>query len=257
VGLCPPTVNLDDGGTYRSSKTQRWLWSCWLDFCEKVNRLPGRKVALLNGDIGELDTKRRSYQIVTPNKATILDMALNTLMPLLEVVNDVVVVRGTLAHVGKSAWLEEAIARDLDNAITPNGDSAPFSHWHVRRVVSGVRFDIAHHATMGRLHNTEKNAANKIAVGTLYRYKVDMEQQAPDVVIRSHNHRYASSGDNYPLFAICSPCWTTATEFVYRVSQENTLASIGGLAFVCYDGEYQYHKYLYDYPKASLRWKNL
>jgi len=26
VGLCPPEVELDDGGTYHASKAQRWLW---------------------------------------------------------------------------------------------------------------------------------------------------------------------------------------------------------------------------------------
>ena len=32
VALCPPKVQLDDGGKYEASKAQLWLWECWLDF---------------------------------------------------------------------------------------------------------------------------------------------------------------------------------------------------------------------------------
>jgi hypothetical protein len=32
VALCPPTVELDDGGTYHHSRTQAWIWNRWIDF---------------------------------------------------------------------------------------------------------------------------------------------------------------------------------------------------------------------------------
>ena len=32
VAICPPRVQLDDGGEYHASKAQRWLWERWKDF---------------------------------------------------------------------------------------------------------------------------------------------------------------------------------------------------------------------------------
>ena len=254
VALCPPIVNLDDGGTYRSSRTQRWLWDCWLDFCHIAEGQPGRKVALINGDLGELDTKRRSNQIITANKATITGMVLDCLEPLLAVVDSIIIIRGTAAHTGKSAWLEEAIAQDLDNAIGETTDKPPISWWHFRGQFGGVRFDVAHHASMGRMPHTEKNAGNKVAAEILYRYCVDMEQKPPHVAIRSHNHRQADSGGNYRTFAVCTRCFTIATEYVFRIGGENRLADIGGHIFNCEAGEYEYKEIPYKPAKGKI-WK--
>ena len=71
VAICPPRVQLDDGGTYHPSPGQRWLNECFADFQARVNELKGVKVLMLCGDMGELDVKRRSNQLITTNKATI------------------------------------------------------------------------------------------------------------------------------------------------------------------------------------------
>ena len=241
VGLCTPLVNLDDGGTYRSSPTQRAIWKAWLDFWQEMERLDGRKILLINGDLGELDDKNRNNQLITRNKATILEMVLNVLKPALDVVDESIIVRGTPAHVGKGAWLEEAIANDLDNVIHDT-DSA--SWWHFRGRIEGVRFDAAHHGPMGRLPWTEKHAGIKVAMIITARY-AEMGAPVPDIAIRSHNHRRSDSGRNFPTKAICTPCWQAATEYVYRIGQENSKADIGGYVLICEDGKYQWIDYRY------------
>ena len=250
VALSPPSIQLDEGGSYRASRGQRWLWDCWLDFRDKVkDDTEGyRRIVVFNGDMGELDTKRRSSQLITPNKATILDMVLTTIEPIISIADAVYVIRGTQAHTGKSAWLEETIAADLDNAVHDGGAS----WWHVRAVASGVRFDIAHHASMGGLPWTEKNAANKIAAIIVNRYMVDMEQRPPHVTLRSHNHRCNDSFDNFKTRAICLPCWSLMTEFGYRIGRENSIADIGGAVTFCEDGEYKVEKYPYS-PRENKR----
>lgn len=236
VALCTPTVSLDEDDTHRSSRGQRWLWQCWLEFWDtvRVDYQGWRKILVINGDMGELDTKRRSYQIITPNKAIILDMVLNVLAPALDVVDSVYVVRGTQAHVGKSAWLEEAIARDLDHAVRHDGSA---SWWHIRGKIDGIRYDISHHASMGGLPWNAPNAANKLAAKTIWQYRVKMNQPAPDVIWRSHNHRWADSGKNYdPTYALCLPCWSLATEYAYRIGAENDTADIGAVVDEIKDG---------------------
>lgn len=252
VAVSPPTVNLDDGGTYRSSRIQRALWESWNDFHAQAERITEgmTRVLFLNGDIGELDTKRRSNQLITLNKATIQRIVLDVLEPALRYADHVVVVRGTMAHTGKAGWLEEAIAADLDNAI-PSGNDV-FSWYQFRGVLSGVKFDVAHHGKMGSIRQTSKGAAVRLAIDTMDKYR-DMGESPPDVVIRSHNHRRADSGRNYPTFAMFTPAWQMMTEFGYRIGAENSLADIGGDVFICEGGRYTWHDYRYQ-PKVGKVW---
>ena len=251
VGLSLPAIELDDGWFYRSSRTQSWLWECWQDFWEQAGKLPGRRVGIFNGDLGELDTKRRSNQLITVNKATILRHVLTVLEPALAVLDAVIIIRGTTAHVGKASWLEEAIANDLDLTIRPDGMG---SWYHFRGSASGVRLDVAHHASMGGLPWTEKDAAGKVAKVIAWRYAVDLKQPLPHVAVRSHNHRYADSGRNYETFAVCLPAWTAITEYGYRLGKENSIADIGGAWIVCEDGKYQFDELRYQ-PKEGRVWR--
>jgi len=247
VGLCPPVVQLDDGGTYHASRGQRWLWDCWLDTWDKVRAYQGwHKVLDLNGDLGELDTKRRSYQLITPNKAFIQGMIIDTLAPALDEVDSVYVKRGTPAHVGKSAWLEEAIAQDITISV-PEKTSASW-YW-LRATASGVRFDTSHHAPMGGLPWTFPNSANKLAFLAMNYYR-EMDLPIPHVVVRSHNHRYATSFDNYKTSAYFTPAWTLRTEYIHQ-GREYGVANIGALLFECEDGQYVPRRI--DYPIKESR----
>ena len=115
VGLCPPSVNLDDGGTYRYSVQQRALWRSWLDFCEKAHDSTDNVIVILNGDLVENGNK--STQVISRNKASILGMAYDAIAPLVEDADKVFVIRGTEYHTGSSADLEEAFAKDLSNVV--------------------------------------------------------------------------------------------------------------------------------------------
>src|SRR3972149_9686768 len=88
VGLSTPSVTLDDGGEYRASKGQRWLWHNWLDFWDTVTELVTRHDAkvwtVFNGDLVEGDGKNRSTQLITQNDTTVMSMALDAIRPALE-----------------------------------------------------------------------------------------------------------------------------------------------------------------------------
>lgn len=235
VALCAPNVELDDGGTYHLSRTQRWLWSCWRDFCEEVRQLPGRKILCINGDLGELDTKRRSVQLITANKATILKTVQNTIEPLVELVDSLIVIRGTQAHEGKGAWLEETIANDYDHTVRHDGTA---SWYHMRTVIEGTRHDISHHASMTGNPWGRSNSANNLAHKIVFAYANDLCQPAPDIAHRAHNHTIAESS-GFITHVQYGPAWTTATEYAYRAGYENTLAHVGGIVWALEDGKYE------------------
>lgn len=239
VGLCPPLVNLDDGGTYTANKVQRWLYDVYRDICENVKNTTGKKIAIINGDLAELDTKRRTVQLITANKAIIMSLVIMTLEPLLEVVDRAVFIRGTQAHVGKGAWIEEAVARDCAIAIK-NGDESA-SWYHFRANISGVRLDVAHHASMGEI---AANSASKLARRCL-EYYYGIGQPLPHFIVRSHNHRYADSGGNYPVMAVMTPALCSITEFGYRQGHELQPASVGAVMIKIDNGRGTLEKMVY------------
>jgi len=243
---------VDDGGTYKASREQRALFESWIDFVGDVKQLTEgtRRVVVFNGDLGELDTKRRSHQLVSPNKAVILRLVIDALTPMIDIADDVIITRGTLAHIGKSAWLEEATASDLDNIIPSEKAN---SWWHFRGVIGGVKFDIAHHGRMGSARRTYKNAANQLVHDTLIDY-ADMKEEPPDVIIRSHQHRRSDSGGNFETFGMFTPAWQLITEFGYRIGAENRISDIGGDVFICGGGQYQRHRFDYKPKKGRRVW---
>lgn len=251
-----PVVNLDDGGTYHASTNQRKLYDCFTDFCKEIGNIKAdRKIGVLVGDIGELDTKRRTVQLVTLNKATILNMMLDTLEPFIDIMDQIVVIRGTMAHVGKSSWLEEKLASDLDNTIRYNDKVASF--WHFRRVFDGVRFDIAHHQTMGGIPRTEKSYIDRQTYDTIWRYMWDMNQKPPHLIWRADQHRYVSSGDKWHNFhfkvtGVAMPCFQIKTEWIYRIGHENDNPHVGGVYALCEGGDYIADKILYNIQPRKI-----
>lgn len=257
VGLCTPTVNLDDGGTYTASRTQRWLWDNWCAMWRMLDKqYPApdwRRVVIFNGDMGELDTKRRSVQLISPNKATIQAIVLDTIQPAIEWARDVYVVRGTPAHVGKSAWLEEAIAHDLSNAVKFSETGAA-SWWHIRGTFDSVRVDIAHHANMGGQPWTRINAAPRLGAKILWQYEIERHQPAPQLVIRSHNHYCVNAQMNGTQIWF-TPAWTVLTEHGYRSGYENDIAHIGAVVAECDSGSVKVNKIMYEMKGERRVWQ--
>jgi hypothetical protein len=235
VGLCPPSFELDDGGTYKLNKTQRWLWGYWNECWQEAEEfMKGaiRTTWIVNGDALDYDSKGRSSQYVTNNKATVQRMAVTAMEPGLIFVDRLYMIRGTDAHVGNNGEMEEALAQDIDITVK-NGEVA--SWYHLQGVMCGMRVDVAHHTNMGGLAWTEKNAANKVAADAIMQY-VLAEQKIPHLVVRSHVHRHADSYDNFPTRAVVLPAWQSMTAYGARLNP-NRLSDVGMIVFLIDDGK--------------------
>ena len=236
VGLLTPIVNLDDGGSYRSSKGQKWLWHKWLSFWDEVRKVGKSNKAeiwtVFNGDLVDVNGKHQTSQLISQNDADVFKMTIDTLMPALDVSKRVFVIRGTAAHVRSSASMEEKIAEDI--GAEPNGDA--YSWWELLLECENVRFDIRHHGPLGRLEHTMGNALNRRAKEMEDMYW-SQGMKCPQVAVQSHNHRFATSSDQYSIKVFASPAWQLATEFVKRIGAIKP-ADVGGMYFVCDKGEY-------------------
>ena len=235
VGLVTPTVNLDDGGTYRSSRGQRWLWRNWLSFWDDVSTLAEKHDnaeiwTVFNGDMVDVNGRHMQTQTISLNEADVFRMTLDTIQPAIDYASRAFVIRGTAAHVKSSASMEEKIAADI--GAEKCGDN--HSWWELLIECEHVTFDIRHHGPLGRLPHTRGNALNRRAVELMLKYA---NKKCPDVGIQSHNHRFSSSSDEYPIKLYALPAWQLITEFINRIGNIMP-ADIGGAMFVCSEGKY-------------------
>lgn len=248
VALCPPSIALDDGGAYQASRPQLWLWESWLAFWNRVAEL--RRVygadlfTVFNGDVTDGD-HHGTTQILSGNP-TAQAAVVNAVM---EVVLDqrptqMFFVRGTEAHVGKSAAFEERIALGLQKDGRPVcGDpvTGTASWWHLRMEVQGVRLDFAHHGRYGQRPWTRGNVVLNYAAEIFYdhaaedAYRADGETSYPHLAFRSHQHRYFDTAGAHPTRLIQTPAWQLATAYIHRINP-GAIAHVGGIIVTIDDG---------------------
>lgn len=242
VALCPPRIELDDGGFYQASNAQIWLWSLWESFWQEAQALRKKRKAKLycvfNGDITE-GAHHGTTQILSGNstaQAAVVDACMA--VPLSLKPDRLFFVRGTEAHVGKSACYEERIALGLKKdgrPVVSDPDSGTASWWRLRMEVEGVRFDFAHHGRVGTRPWTRINVTANLAAQIFYEHAKSGDPY-PHIAVRSHLHQHVDTHDAHPVRVIQTPAFQLATAFVHRIGAES-LADIGGILILCENGE--------------------
>jgi len=253
IGLCAGRVELDDGGAYTPSKAQRdYLLRNWRRFWREVTALrdeshADRVVVVVDGDWAD-DNRHSKAQLITLNRSVIVREAVRVLEPACEIADELLIVRGTEAHTGQSGELEEAAAEMI--GATPDPTTGLHSHWYLLVEIAGVRFDIAHHPpTAGYRPWTRAPAAAR--AGEILRIQY-LEEGAtvPDVAIRAHVHYYQPGPrEPKPEFFYCPP-WQLCTAFGHRIGAGGRIEPVGGLTFLCRDGEYQFKPLRYPPPRV-------
>lgn len=183
VGLCPPTVRLDDGGLYQASHFQAKLLEAWLDYWTQAEAMKGggQLVSILNGDVIDGD-HHRTIQLVTHNLEIQRRMAMELLDPMRRMSDAVIFVRGTDAHDGRLSTDLEGIARELGARQDEFGRHA---HYHLKIDFGArARIDCAHVGKVGRLPWTHINGAVSLAREIELTYYAQ-HLKPPDLAIRS------------------------------------------------------------------------
>lgn len=259
VALCPPKIQLDDGGEYSASKAQLWLWQNWTDFWKRVEMVRDREKAKLyqvyNGDITD-GNHHGTTQILSGN-SSVQGMVVNACMkaPLDLKPDKMWFIRGTEAHVGKSAEGEEKIADGLrrnKNPVVADEDTGTASHWHAKMEIQGVRFDFAHHGRIGQRPWTKPNVTANLAAEIFYEHCA-REEPHPHIAVRSHFHTHIDTTSMHPVRVIQTPAWQLHTAFAHKVVTEK-IADIGGVIIVVRDGKVSVEPILYR-AKGPTTWK--
>ena len=240
TALCPPAFNLDDGGTYRASKIQRFIWKHWLFYWQQVADEKERTglpvIVILNGELAD-DLNHRSTQLITKNTADQIRLAVTALAPALDIADHILCTRGTEAHSGASACIDEIIAADIGAIPDDNGNHA---RWLLRTEIAGVRLHVAHHPGMGHARPwTRGGDANRIAASMIFRY-VEQDMPPPDLAVFGHVHKPVDSGDNFSTRVIVQPSWQLSNAFGHRLGGD--WLQLGASYFIIRDGNYEVRK---------------
>jgi len=229
IGLCPPSgVKLDEGGTYKASKLQRKLWGMWREFWDEWVPEATRGedfCVVMNGDA--LDgAPHNSKSNISANLADQANIAYEALAPVVESCEGRYFhIRGTEAHVGKSAENEEQLAQRLGAIPTSDGQSSRFD---LRKVIGPKRRIIhcIHHIGTTGSQAYEATAVGKELIES-YVEAARWGHKAPSVVVRSHRHR--NIGIQFPIqdavethetgtaWSVVTPCWQGKTPFVWKI----------------------------------------
>lgn len=218
--LCPPGVKLDGGGGYTLSPSQEKLWTLWNEYfwvkwVPKVTR--GEPFAVvINGDSMDGRHHKSTTQISQNIKDQIL-IAKQILEPIVKLCNgNFYMTRGTSVHVGEAAENEETLARELG--------AIPDEHDHHARDELWIQIGdclshIIHHiGTTGSMSYETTALMKEYAESCAEAGRWNLP--TPDVVCRSHRHRYAKvevpSEKGYGI-CVTTPAWQMKTPFVWRI----------------------------------------
>lgn len=258
LGLCPSDgVKLDEGGTYKPSKLQKTVWSWWDEFWgEWVPRVcRGEPYAVLcNGDATD-GIHHGAVTQISQNLSDQSNLAYQILKPIVEKCEGRYYhIRGTEAHVGKSAQEEERLAERLGAIPSKEGQYARWELWV--RVGVGLVHLMHHIGTSGSMAY-ETSAVQK----ELEQAFVDAAQwgdEIPDVIARAHRHRHIETRiqtEKGFATAFTTAGWQLKTPFAFRVAGARRVRpQIGGSLIRSGDEDvYTRHKlWKIDRPKVEL-----
>lgn len=231
VSLCPPTgVLLEDGGRYTPNAVQLWLWARWLDFWKEVEgyRARGYKiVGICNGEF--IDGRHHeSSQLASQAPEIQAAAALEVMAVAMPKLDTLYCTRGTEAHSGKGAASDYAIARELGAVIDKASGQRAAYQWRID--IGGVIVDAAHHISgSARLTSRGTNIRAELI-------EMMLEDDAPDILIRSHVHTYADVGRMFGARqALVLPAWQLKTAYGHRVTRRRR-QEVGGVLIEVADG---------------------
>lgn len=224
-------ARLDENNPLKPSPLQLKVWAMWEEFWgEWVPRVTHGEpfVVVHNGDAID-GCHHNSTTQWTHNLTMQRNHAYKILEPIVEMAEGRYYhIRGTEAHVGKSASEEEALAQQLGAIPNETGQHARYDLW-LR--VAGRLCHFLHHigTTSSSQHETSALNAEYAASCT---DAARFGHEPPFVVVRSHRHRNSEirlpAQHGYATVFVTA-CWQLKTPFAWKIAGARvTTPQIGG-----------------------------
>jgi hypothetical protein len=244
IALWPPDFVGDEDTPLPQNKFQRWLWANWMDFCEYTERL-GERVIIINGDMVQGINPSQDTQLMSVCSADMMEAAVSVLKPLIDSpgVNSIFVNRGTDFHDAVGGSDSEKIAREI--GAKRDGESGKYSRWALKLELDGLVFAFTHHTSTTSVYHTTPPAREWKQAKEI---EVDRGIKTPDVIVRSHVHRWGVFPDNRGTrWYFTTPGFQLVTPYVYK-RQPLSLPDIGGLILWVEERQVHWEPRLYELP---------
>lgn len=233
-GLCPEDgIALDGDDRYYPSRFVKEMYRVWNLFWPWVNitceGIKNRSL-VINGDLVD-GCHHNTVAVATSNISIQEKAAVDILKPVCKHFDRIFVTRGTEAHVGPSAQSDENIAKDIGAEI--DEDTGKYSRWQVWLDCDGFIFNIAHHIGVTSSAAYESSAVMREMVAALVEAG-QWNQQMPDMIVRSHRHRFITIGipsANGRIQAVVTPGWQLRTPYIERIDRMR-LPHVGGVVHI-------------------------
>jgi hypothetical protein len=249
VAPWPEDSPLPDGGHWKPTKIQKWLWNNWKIQEEEIAALKPDAI-IINGDEHD-GTNPKNAMIVTNRIDFQAGATVDLLQRLRDMTNRFYMIAGTGWHTGNGSQHTTSIAEQLE--ATPNPETGEVV-WPDLLLGVGGRdvIHIAHH-----VGSTVTSAYEATAMlRSLYDVRAEFEKAygvtAPNVVgiVRSHRHRsiIVQKGN---LIAACTPGWQFPTEFSNKIGP-GRMPEIGYHVIRYDDGVLSMKARLFNIPKRHV-----
>jgi hypothetical protein len=219
LAVCPEIVNLDGGGIYRASKYQKKLLGYWNYFWDEfVPSVIASEpfIFVHNGDVID-GVHHQSVTQISHNITDQVIIAIEMLKPIVKRAYRYYQIRGTEAHSGKSGQVEEGIAKSLGAIPDETGNASRYDLW-LEFGNNKILTHFTHHIGTTNSAAYESTAVHKELIEA-YTEAGRWGLKPPDLVIRSHRHRfYEVSVPSLKTNAISvvTPAWQLKTPFVWK-----------------------------------------
>ena len=211
VGLWPEGFTANEGYLIGQNKFQKWLWKCWLDMQDWVDRVTdGDSFDLVvNGDLVE-GIHHRSLQVMSPDvgdQTAAVDSVASRLVKNAESIH---IIKGTECHTrNDEVRLGRAMGASLDPMTGQNAWDSLDIELH------GTLYNFAHHISATARTYLEAGA-HSISLGNISHSRARSGKRVPLVVGRAHRHRHGVWNDGNQISAICG-AWQGLTRHGYKV----------------------------------------
>ena len=221
MALCPAEgAKLDGGGGYTLNRTQKVMWNWWDEFWGDwvPEQTCGRPfIVVHNGDAID-GVHHNSTTQITHNLTMQKNIAIQILKPLVDKAHGrFYLIRGTEAHVGKSAQEEEAMAKEL---CTVKNEDGNYALWELWLKLGDQLIHFLHHIGSTASSAHESSAVNAEITAELVE-AARWGEKSPTVVVRSHRHRSIEvrlpTSRGY-ITGVCTPGWQAKTPFSFKIA---------------------------------------
>lgn len=219
LGLYRESPKLDDGGGYAASALQRKMLGFWDEFWESFvpEATRGEPFTVVHNGDAINGKPHGGITNITDNLTIQRRIAETLLRPIVQKCEGRYYhIRGTEAHVGKSAQDEEELARTLGARPNDDGQHARYDLW---KLVGPSLVHLLHHIGTTGSAAYEATAVHKELTESFVEAG-RWGKRPPDVIVRSHRHRAieikisTSRGNG---IAAVTPGWQGKTPFVWKI----------------------------------------